>query len=311
MTTIEARLCIDEIKLHVGRARAKLLDLYERRGWEALGYGNWRECVVGEFGQSQAYLYRQLEAAQTERNISPIGEIGKIPESQLRPLASLEPAQQREVWAQSVETAPEGKPTAAHVQAVVNDFNYKRDNRHAQAQDIYTPLGMDACQTPAYAIDPLMPYLIPFQTIWEPAAGEGLLVDALSDCTFTKFTVIASDLIEGKNFFEYEPDEWDCLVTNPPYSVKFQWLKRCFELGKPFALLMPIDTLGAKTAQELFELYGIEVMLLNQRVNFKMPVKGWEAGGAQFSTAWFTWGLGLGAQLVFGKLNKPEQNEHN
>ena len=91
--------------------------MYEREGWKALGYDSWRACVASEFKQSQAYLYRQLEAAQTERAISPIGE-KQIPESHLRPLTHLEPSEQKEVWDKAVKTAPEGKVTAKHVEEV-------------------------------------------------------------------------------------------------------------------------------------------------------------------------------------------------
>jgi hypothetical protein len=73
-----------------------------------------------EFGYTQSYVYRLLGAATIERNISPIGEIGTIRESQLRPLAPLEPEQQAEAWKQAVETAPNGRVTAAHVQDVVD-----------------------------------------------------------------------------------------------------------------------------------------------------------------------------------------------
>lgn len=187
---------------------------------------------------------------------------------------------------------------------LLKKFNYKRDTKSAAPQDIYTPQGMDACQTPAYALDPLLPYLKQFKRIWEPACGEGLLVDALQDWTGARFEVIATDILQGQNFFDFEPEhEWECIVTNPPYSIKFQWLARCYTLGKPFALLMPVETLGTKTAQDLFERYGIEVILLDKRVNFKMPRKGWDSGGAQFPTAWFTWQLHLPAQLTYGKIN--------
>lgn len=183
---------------------------------------------------------------------------------------------------------------------LIKSFNYKRDTKRSNEQDIYVPQGMDACQTPAYAIDPLVEYLSKFKMIWEPAAGERSLVEAFLDC---KFKVTESDIITGKNFFEYEPDKWDCIVTNPPFSIKFQWLARCYALGKPFALLMPVETLGSKTAQELFEKYGVDLMLMDRRVNFKMPNKGWDASGAQFPTAWFTWNLGLPCQINYGKIS--------
>lgn len=117
----QARECADKIKSNINNVRALVLELYERDGWTALGYTSWRECVTKEFQSSQAYLYRQLEAAQTEKVISPIGEKKEIPESQLRPLTKLKdnPEQQREAWKKAVETAPEGKVTAAHVSKVV------------------------------------------------------------------------------------------------------------------------------------------------------------------------------------------------
>lgn len=105
MTSREARHCIEAINAHMAGARMLIKDLYDRQGWRALGYASWRECVVAEFEQSQAYLYRQLSAAQVETNISPIGEIGTIPESHLRPLSPLEPEEQRTVWELAVTSA--------------------------------------------------------------------------------------------------------------------------------------------------------------------------------------------------------------
>ena len=59
----EARECVEKINTNMSNVRALVLDLYEREGWAALGYPSWRDCVVAEFKNSQAYLYRQLEAA--------------------------------------------------------------------------------------------------------------------------------------------------------------------------------------------------------------------------------------------------------
>jgi hypothetical protein len=182
-------------------------------------------------------------------------------------------------------------------------FNYKRDTKSARPADIYTPQGYDACQTPAYAIDPLLPYLVEGWNIWEPAAGEGYLEGALYD---SGFSVIPSDILTGQNFFEFEPDSWDCLITNPPFSVKYKWLERCYQLGKPFALLMPVETLGTKSAAVLFEEFGTEIIFVRPRINFKMPNKGWDGGGAQFPVAWYTWKLNIGRAMIFAKI-KPEE----
>lgn len=120
MTAIEAREVAEQIRVHLDDARGLILDLYERKGWKALGYGSWRECVIGEFDQSKSHLYRQLDAAKIEREISPIGEKAKpIPEGQLRPLKELPEGTRAEAYREAVEKT-EGKPTAKAVQEVVD-----------------------------------------------------------------------------------------------------------------------------------------------------------------------------------------------
>lgn len=161
------------------------------------------------------------------------------------------------------------------------------------------PGNLDCCQTPPHALTPILPYLRPGWTIWECAAGEGSLVNALRG---HGYNVVASDVLTGQDFFSYDPAAWDCIVTNPPYSVKQAWVRRCYELGKPFALLMPLETLAVKV-QSYFDRYGLELLVPDRRVNFKMPNKGLNGAGAQFPVAWFTWGLGIGKPLSFVRLD--------
>jgi hypothetical protein len=165
----------------------------------------------------------------------------------------------------------------------------------------------DNCQTPPYAIDPLLPYLNKDDVIWEPAAGEGMLAQALHD---KGLPVIYSSLHTGQDFFSYNPTEhgvlWNTQVTNPPYSIKFKWLRRSYELGKPFALLVPVEMIGAAKAQVLMEQYGFEIMLLRERVDFKMPDKGWTGAGAQFPVMWFCWNL-LPEKIMYGSFAEAKR----
>jgi hypothetical protein len=66
-------------------------------------------------GLERAYAYRLIDSAKVVNNLSPIGDIRPTHESQVRPLAGLEPEQQREAWNAAVKSAPNGKVTAAHV----------------------------------------------------------------------------------------------------------------------------------------------------------------------------------------------------
>ncbi len=279
--------------------------------------------------------YDYIKAAKVVGNIGdPQQTFTPANLEQARPLAQLPPEVQPLAWQDAIETSLNGQPTGAHVAAIVATYKEpeppddrvidpdtgeietpeplyveptgRQKPKTNRAGNEYEPQGFDACQTPAYALDPLCGYLDLSWKIWEPATGEGLLVEALYDCGFSEHSVYASDLLTGQNFFEFAPDTWDCLITNPPYSIKYKWLAHCYELGKPFALLLPVETLGAKTAQVLFRQYGLEVIFLDRRVNFKMPLIGWDGSAAQFPVAWFTWGLNIGQQMTFAELTRND-----
>lgn len=164
--------------------------------------------------------------------------------------------------------------------------------------------GRNKMMTPFYGVEPIFAYLPKDAVLWEPAAGEGHMVDVL---TSQGWSVKASELDWGQDYFSYQPDAWDVQVTNPPYSIKYQWLKRAYELGKPFALLLPADALFAKRAQELFQKYGYQMLLPDKRIDYKTPLKGWDSS-AQFASAWFCWQLpGLPNGVTMVKLNKPSK----
>lgn len=154
----------------------------------------------------------------------------------------------------------------------------------------------DLCQTPPNALAPLLPYLPKRGVFWECACGEGILANSL---THSGRQVLATDLLTNTNFLSLDQPLGDCIVTNPPYSHKMAFLAHCYRLGVPFALLLPVSTLGTRGAQRLFQQHGVEIILLNKRIDFKMPNAGWAGKGAQFEVAWFTWGLGIGRELTF------------
>ncbi len=79
------------------------------------------EYLRGRWDFGKSHGYRMMEAAEVVRDLSPIGEVLPVNEAQARPLTPLEtPEERQEVWKEAVETAPEGKVTAAHVQAVTD-----------------------------------------------------------------------------------------------------------------------------------------------------------------------------------------------
>ena len=51
--------------------------------------------------------------------------------------------------------------------------------------------------------------------------------------------IIRSHLNDDKDFFTYQPESFDIIVSNPPFSRKLEIMERIiFDLKKPFVLLM-------------------------------------------------------------------------
>ena len=78
--------------------------------------------------------------------------------------------------------------------------------------------GNDEFYTPRYAVLPILEYIPQGSVVWCP------FDDSRSE--FVKilkksgYEVVSSHINEGKDFFEYEPDFYDVIVSNPPYSLK-------------------------------------------------------------------------------------------
>lgn len=155
-------------------------------------------------------------------------------------------------------------------------------------------------QTPAYALEPLYPHLNKAWTIWECASGDGNLVQALLS---HGYKVKWSDIerTPQEDFLLWSPKKFDCIVTNPPYNIKDKFIRRCYELNKPWALLMPITALEGESRQSLYRnCGGIEVIFMNKRINFITPNGG---TSSWFATAWFTWGLNIGKEMTWHVFN--------
>lgn len=123
----------------------------------------------------------------------------------------------------------------------------------------------DNCFTPFYAVEPLIKYSPKNKTIWLPFDEDwSAYYQLLKE---NGFKVVRSSLIEGQDFFEYEPKEWDIIVSNPPFSVKDQVLERVYSFGKPFALLLPLNSLQGQKRYNYFR-NGIQLLAFDKRINY-------------------------------------------
>ncbi len=74
------------------------------------------------WGMSKPRAYQLIDAAKVKDNLLSTSVDLPATESQTRPLCSLPPDQQASAWQKAVDTVPDGKVTAAHVQKVVKEM---------------------------------------------------------------------------------------------------------------------------------------------------------------------------------------------
>jgi hypothetical protein len=97
------------------------------------GYATFEAYCRERWGFTRMRASQLIAAVEVATNVNPGLQIG---EKHLRPLTSLEPEQQREAWQRAVDTAPNGKVTAAHVQRVVDEYAEQAEEL-AESEDGY------------------------------------------------------------------------------------------------------------------------------------------------------------------------------
>ena len=93
-------------------------------------HGTFEGYCQDRWQMSRPRAYQLIEAAKVKDNLSTIVDI-PVTESQARPLTSLPPDKQSEAWQQAVDTAPDGKVTAAHVASVVKGMTEAEEPKPA------------------------------------------------------------------------------------------------------------------------------------------------------------------------------------
>lgn len=157
----------------------------------------------------------------------------------------------------------------------------------------------DELYTPRYAIEPLIKYIpSTIKTIWEATDyGSSNITKVLREEGYK----VISTHIDTFDFLTDIPDfDYDMIITNPPYSLKDEFIERCYSYGKPFALLLPITSLEGVKRGAMFRQNGIGVIVLDRRVNYINEKKSnW------FNTSWFCHKI-IDTNLIFEKLEiKP------
>ena len=136
-------------------------------------------------------------------------------------------------------------------------MNYRRIRLNAKNTIYYTPRA---------AIEEMIKILPKDITIWECANGQGHITKILREYGYK---VIQSDINTGQDFLTFEQKEdYDMIITNPPFNLKNKFLMKCYELEKPFLLLGPITYLESQKRLKKYKEKGISVFLPPKKIDY-------------------------------------------
>jgi hypothetical protein len=153
----------------------------------------------------------------------------------------------------------------------------------------------DECYTPRYAVIPIVKYLDRDKIIWCPFdTEESEFVKVLKS---EGFKVVYSHIFNGQDFYNYEPENWDVIVSNPPFTNKRKIFERCLSFNKPFALLMSNTWLNDSAPKQLFKDKDLQLLMFDKRIDYNNNKK------ITFSSSYFCWNV-LSKQIIMEELIK-------
>ena len=124
--------------------------------------------------------------------------------------------------------------------------------------------------TPESAVKLILPYVKKFKTIWCPFDKE--------DSNFVRvfkensINVIHSHIEYGEDFFTYTPNQnYDAIVSNPPFSKSDKIIQRLHKIDKPYAIIMPVSSLQGKTKFQYIK-DTAQVLIPENRIQYLNPI---------------------------------------
>ena len=186
----------------------------------------------------------------------------------------------------------------------------------------------DETLTLKYAVEPIVKYLKKkgYERIICPfSLYHSKYVEVLQE---NGFVVLYNDgTLDFFDLTKEQLEEWkiDCIVDNPPYSIKDKVINKLYDLEIPFAILLPQNSLQGKGRTSLYIKHGLEYLGFDSRICFYTKSKNiyytpqtkefqpeylWEprdfeivGESVSFATAYFCHNV-LPEKLIFEKLER-------
>ena len=170
------------------------------------------------------------------------------------------------------------------------------------AKLMFSEGGNDECYTPEYGVKPILEFIPSNSVVWCPFdTSESEFVKQISLTN----KVIYSHISTGQDFFNYEPTNWDMIISNPPFTNKRKYFERVLSFNKPFALIMTNTWLNDSAPKQLFKDKDLQLLMFDKRMKFHQQ-DGKETDKITFSSSYYCWNF-LPKQIIMKELDIPKQ----
>ena len=168
-----------------------------------------------------------------------------------------------------------------------------------ESKDIlYTAGKNDECYTPKYGVLPILEFIPKGAVVWCPFdTADSEFVKQIGK----KNKVVYSHIDNGEDFFTYEPEHWDIIISNPPFSSKRSYFERALSFKKPFALIMTNTWLNDSAPKQLFKYRDLELLMFDKRMRF-LNIDGRANDKITFSSSYYCWNF-LPKQIIMKNLS--------
>ena len=163
---------------------------------------------------------------------------------------------------------------------------------------MYSSGNNDECYTPDYAVEPILKYIPKDAIVWCPFdTDKSEFVKQVSK----QNEVVYCHISTGQDFFNYEPDDWDIMLSNPPFTNKRKYFERALSFNKTFALIMTNTWLNDSAPKQLFKDKDLQLLMFDKRMKFNSP-DGRSNDKITFSSSYYCWNF-LPKQIIMEELN--------
>lgn len=176
----------------------------------------------------------------------------------------------------------------------------------------------DSYMTPRYAWENIKQFIPQDKILWECMYGDG---ESGKIWKRMGYNVIHKPYPEY-DFFEYEPENYDIIVSNPAFSKVKDILPRLKSLGKPFIMLMPCSKMATQYFRKFVEgsnPHEFQIIVPRSRIHFKKLINGklsTAKSACNFDCYYYCYLMDLPNDIIFLgdealKRDKPEWKEQH